>query len=111
MRASTIQIAELGIQGCRPAKIAEQLGIRVERVYHAFRTARRNGIDVPKYGTTGMRHTETRVKINPALRGVLAPHAATRGLKTGELAQLILRTVAEDGLIDAVLDDGGANAS
>lgn len=110
MRAITVEIAQLGVRGHRPGEIAERLGIPVQRVYRAFLIARRNGIKVPKYDTNGLRHTQSRLMIAPELRGALAPHATARGLNTGELARRILHRVAEDGLIDAVLDDGGADA-
>jgi hypothetical protein len=39
----------------------------------------------------------------------LAPAARTRGLTRERLATLIVETVVEEGLIDAVLDDGEAS--
>lgn len=40
----------------------------------------------------------------------LAPAARARGLRRETLAALIIEKVAEDGLIDAVLDDGDSHA-
>ncbi|MBF6560522.1 MAG: hypothetical protein IVW56_09545 [Candidatus Binataceae bacterium] len=36
----------------------------------------------------------------------LGPHAAKRGMHPNHLARLIVETVVDEGMIDAVLDDG-----
>lgn len=40
----------------------------------------------------------------------LGPHAAKRGIHVNHLARLIVETVADEGIIDAVLDDADAVA-
>jgi len=42
------------------------------------------------------------------LLDLLIPHAQRRGCRVNELARRIVDTVVEEGLVDAVLDDGAS---
>lgn len=46
------------------------------------------------------------LRVAPAIAEGLRLAAAARGIRAGELARRIVETVARDGLIDAVLEDG-----
>ncbi|MCX4194512.1 hypothetical protein OMR07_02225 [Methylobacterium organophilum] len=46
------------------------------------------------------------LRVAPAIAEGLRLAAAARGIRAGELARRIVETVTQDGLIDAVLEDG-----
>lgn len=97
------------LAGQSVAEIAKGLEISVEAVYGALYRARQAGINVPKLRTgcpAGLR-TGKRIRITNQTFHALTPPAHRRGLDVHELGALILTTVAEQGLVDAVLDDGG----
>jgi len=76
--------------GCSPNTISSLLACAQKRIY------RPNG-DAPN----------RTVLIPTDVLAALAPHALKRGLHANALARLIVETVAEEGMVDAVLDDGG----
>lgn len=92
---------------CAPA-IAAQTGVARSTVYGVINRARRMGEDIPALSRRGKKGKRS-VPMSPALRDALAPHAARRGLSPAELAETILRQVAGECLVDAVLDDGASH--
>lgn len=55
--------------------------------------------------------TSARLKLGRAVVDRLGPAAQARGITPGQLAERLLATVVEAGLIDAVLDDRDENST
>jgi hypothetical protein len=100
------QIIALAEQGMRPCEVAEIVGRRPATVYHYLNLARKRGKAIPKFRTgSGWGGGRFLVPVDPSMKDALAGAAAQRGIDPRELATLILNTVVNGGLIDAVLDD------
>lgn len=100
------RIIELAEQGMRPMVISELVGLRPQTVYHYLGLARKRGKAIPKFRTgSGWGGGRFLVPVDPSMKDALAGAAAKRGIDPRELATLILNTVVNSGLIDAVLDD------
>jgi hypothetical protein len=63
-----------------------------------------NVITADKHGTRRLRHERDVQVPAPVLRSFAGP-AAARGVSVHDLARALLVRIAEDGLVDAVLDD------
>jgi hypothetical protein len=101
------RVVSLALTGVRPLLIAEEVGCRPQTVYHYLGLARKRGIAIPKFKTgSGWNGNRFLVAVDPAIKGALDGPAAARGIDPRELAVLILTTVVDGNLIDAVLDDG-----
>jgi len=88
-------------QGRTTKEIAAQLGIASKTVtaleHSALRSKRRAARPAEEHGRTIL----FQVDVLDRLR----PHAAKRGIHPNKLARLIVETVVDEGMIDAVLDD------
>ena len=105
------EIVALAQQGIAPREIALQLGCQPSTVHHYLWLARREDGFNGRFKTGSPREVGSSSTVIPRrLADVLRPAAAARGLTVNALAQSILARVAEDGLIDAVLDDGAEEA-
>lgn len=102
----TDEVVRLARQRLRPAKIAAHLNIEIESVYNRLSYARRKGLAVPRFTTSDGGPSGGRALIPEQTLEGLKGHAAKRGMEPRELASLIIVTVVDCGLIDAVLDDG-----
>jgi len=92
--------------------IAKMAGCHTSSVFSVITRARRQGVNIPylksgpKLGSKFPSGTSSpRVYTEKQVMAALAPHAKPRDLTTHELASKILKTVAENNLVDAVLDD------
>ena len=56
-------------------------------------------------------HLQSKVTVDRVILDLLAPHAAARGISVHHLVRNILYSVADDGLVDAILDDEQATHS
>lgn len=105
----TAAIEHLRTEGMTAAQIARKIGIDVKSVSALEASAaRKRGIERPirqAAPSTSKQHT---VCIDNDVLRTLRPHAAKRGLSVNALARLLLATVADDNLVDALLDDGDA---
>lgn len=107
------RIVELFRQGLSAAAIVERCAslpvpVRtVGTVYTVLRAARAADPTVPRRAA-GRRKRPGLVVIPPAALNALAPEASVRGLSPEALAVAIVETVATEGLVAAVLDDGPA---
>ncbi|TDE40953.1 hypothetical protein [Antarcticimicrobium sediminis] len=103
------QVIALAVEGVPPRLIAEQLSLDSEAVYYELRNARRRGTQIPRF-RCGRRPNEFRMlRLEPEAMRPLATHALARGMPTARLAERLLERIAADDLVDAVLDDGGAD--
>lgn len=86
-------------EGLSPHQMADRLGIPVKNVaaleFSAKRTDRHPELRV---------HQEHLVPLH--IRQQLRPHAAKRGLSVDRLIGDLVAVIAENSLVDAVLDDG-----
>lgn len=106
------EIIALARQGNPPREIAARMGLDANTVSCLLSYERRKGAPIPYFPTGPGRIGRTRFVIcdPPAgLREALAPHAAARGMSISELAGALLLAITRDDLVDAVLDDGGAD--
>ena len=85
-------------EGMTMAAIAERIGISVQTVSALEHSAHW------RRGTSGQQRT---VVFPVEVLDQLIRPAADRGIGANELARRIVEAVVDDGLIDAVLDDGG----
>ena len=111
--ARNAEILRLAGELKAPAEIERILG-NVSRgvIYLVIAEARRKGCSIPKFSTAGGRRgtRSDRLMLNlPAIIGeVLAPHAERRKMTPGALAVKLLTLIADEDLVDAILDDGAA---
>jgi hypothetical protein len=97
----TAAVLALRDQGLTKAAIAARIGIRPDTVSALECSARRWA-----GARAGNPDVCRSVLVPLGVLQRLAPAARTRGLRRETLAALIIEKVAEDALIDAVLDDG-----
>jgi len=97
-------ILDLARKHRRPAEIYEELERKVPigRIYRVLEEARRNGLTIPNF-----REDMAEGLLSRQVRDALMPHAAVRHITVTLLVRRILAKVAEDNLVDAVLDDRG----
>ncbi len=101
-RSRTEACLALREQGMSEAAIAARIGIEKKNV-----AALLCGALVKRRPRPAERHGRTVLFPRDILES-LRPHAQARGISANELVRRIVEAVADDGLIDAVLDDGGA---
>ena len=95
----TAAVQALAANGLHTSEIARRIGIEEKSVSALLCSARRSKRPAEKNGRTVL----FPIDILNALRIA----AAKRNISVNELARRIVEAVADDGLIDAVLDDGG----
>lgn len=102
-------IINLGVTGMLPSEIAIRLGRPVTTVYAYLAEGRNEGHPIPRHKGHGNRG---RAFILPPMDVVraLQPHAERRGVSVRELGLQLLETIADEGLVDAILDEGAPHA-
>lgn len=105
------KIVELGTRGFSPKEIIKRMPtpVRVGVVYQVLRKARERGVPVPKFspGTAkGSRDVTCALVFAARNKDRLEPFAERRGLSVPQLAAQLIETILNDGLVDAILDDG-----
>ncbi len=80
-------------KGMRPTEIGKLIGLTGRQVGFALQTKKRATLQFPRH-----------------MIEMLEPHAERRGISVTALAIAIVFAAAEDDMIDAILDDGGAAA-
>lgn len=95
--------AVLGLRqlGFSTGEIAHAIGISSKTV-----TALECGSSRPKRERGEREYLGRAVLVPTDVLDALGPHAAKRGVSVNSLARLIVCTVVDEGMIDAVLDDG-----
>lgn len=97
----TAAVLALRGHGYSTRQIAEAIGIRESTVSALEHSAARARKPRPA-------EQLGRAVIFPVdILNALCPHAARRGIAANSLARLIVTTVVDEGMIDAVLDDNG----
>lgn len=98
----TAAVVALRASGLAPREVATRIGIPVSSVAALECSARRGP------GRSARQHGDVKraLYLPIGLLQRLAPHARKRGVSRETLAFLIVDKVVEDGLVDAVLDDG-----
>lgn len=88
-------------QGLSTKQISEKLCIAEKTVtaleHSAMRSIKRAARPAEQHGRT--------ILFSRDVLDLLRPHAAKRGVHVNSLARLIVYVVAEEGLVDSVLDD------
>jgi len=103
-----MRVVDYTSNGCQPLEIASILNICVQTVYAKVREARSNGINIPQISRAEA--VKRRIPITPEIRRSLEPHALARGLTPIELGERLICVIAENDLVNAVLDDGVSHA-
>ena len=97
----TAAVLALRQRGDETNAIAARIGIEPKTVLALEASAAK------RVGSTARReHPGHAVLLPTELFRVLGPHAAKRGRSVSNLARTILKTVTDENMIDAVLDDG-----
>ncbi|MFO6448637.1 hypothetical protein ACLBKU_15995 [Erythrobacter sp. NE805] len=97
----TAAVLGLRQQGLTTRQIANAIGISTSTV-----TALECGSSRPKRERSDYQYLGRAVLVPTDVLHALGPHAAKRGVSVNGLARLIVCTVVDEGMIDAVLDDG-----
>ena len=97
----TAAVLGLRQQGLKTAQIAQAIGISSKTV-----TALECGSSRLKRERSEYQYLGRVVLVPTDVLDALSPHAAKRGVSPNSLARLIVSTVVDEGMIDAVLDDG-----
>lgn len=97
----TAAVLGLRQQGLTTAQIGQAIGISTKTV-----TALECGSSRPKRERSDYEYLGRAVLVPTDVLDALGPHAAKRGVSVNGLARLIISTVVDEGIIDAVLDDG-----
>lgn len=103
------RVVKLAKDGVPPKQIAEVLHLRAASVHYHLREARSTGEEIPHFKRGTGTGKVFRIELPLELRDRLADHARRRKASPERLAARLVRTVLADGLVDAVLDDGGAD--
>jgi len=100
-------VVEMSRRGLPPRDIARRLGTTANAISTRLHQLRKRGVALPPpqigrpKGTARSHLTRTTRQLHEDLQ----PYAARRGLAVKELCRRILNAVAEDDLVDAILDD------
>ncbi|MGY5789081.1 hypothetical protein ACXHXM_02120 len=93
----------LKAEGLNNGQIADRLGIEKKKVNGLISSS-----DAIRQNRTSQKNTTSSVAmINPDIRRMLRPHAEKRELTVDALLVLLIERVAEESLVDAVMDDEG----
>jgi predicted nucleic acid-binding protein len=97
-RSRTAAVIALRSEGLTDSAISDRIGIPVASVAALGASGRRRKRPAEAQGKT--------VLFPIDILDRLRPHAERRGVSCNELARRLVETAIDDGMIDAVLDDG-----
>ncbi|MFA6219622.1 MAG: hypothetical protein WC692_07555 [Erythrobacter sp.] len=97
----TAAVLGLRQQGLTTNQIAQAIGISLKTV-----AALECGSGRPRRERSDYQYLGRAMLVPTDVLNALGPHAAKRGVTVNSLARLIVCTVVDEGMIDAVLDDG-----
>lgn len=100
----TDAVIALRANGLTTHAIADRIGIEPKTVTALEASAARRGGD---YKPHPRREFANAVPVDPQTLVTLRPHAARRGISVNLLIQQLLMILADDDLVDALLDDDG----
>ena len=100
------RVADLARLGLSPAEMSALLGTSAQTVSNQLATARSRWPDVPAHvqNPKGRRHVRITLPYDVSAR--LRIEAARRGITVDDLTLRLLTVISEDGMVDAILDDG-----
>lgn len=101
----TGRIIKLAQAGWTDATIGATVGISTDTVQNVLRTARGNGLDIPKRAATGRNPDRLVIRMSKAARATLQEQALSRSMPMPEFVSYLLNTIVSEDLFDAVLDD------
>lgn len=94
----TDAVVALRLQGLTKSEIAKKIGIKLTAVSALERSAAKRSLRPPEQvGRT--------IVLPVDVLEELQPHALRRNLTVDALAQLIIETIVDDAMVDAILDD------
>lgn len=103
-----VKIIAAARSGCRRIDIAAQFGLSVGTIYNVLAQARRDGIVMPRSPDGHARRCGSRrVSVANSTTQKFDHAAAARNITSGQLCGRLLDVIAQDDLIDAILDDKG----
>ncbi|WP_039017323.1 hypothetical protein [Halocynthiibacter namhaensis] len=97
-------VVNLAKQGCCVDEIIHESGVKLNTVNRYLSRARQQGVVFPdglKVYRKSLDYT-----VPKSVRAMILPYAKRRKMSVSDLAAKLITTIAEDELIDAVLDDG-----
>lgn len=103
------QVVAMALQHTPPRVIADRLELDPEAVHYELRKARTNGVEIPPFRCGRSPREFRTLRLAPVCMRPLVAHAQARRMPTVKLAERLLERIAADDLVDAVLDDGGAD--
>lgn len=102
--AATIALKK---QGLPLSEIAQRVGISTKNARDLlYQYSDRAGVHKARRQRT-WEHMVRNVCIERDILDVLKPQADKRGIHVNELVRRLITAIADDGLVDSVLDDGG----
>lgn len=104
----TDAVIALRSEGLSTREIAARIGIEPKTVTALEASGARRGGNQQPHPRREFRNV---VPIDPATLAGLRPHAARRRISVDLLIQQLLMILADDDLVDALLDDDGAAAA
>jgi len=104
----TEAVAALRSQGLQTREIARRIGIEPKTV--SALEASQNRKDATRVQSSDLPSWNT-VAIDADTLRALRPHAARRGITVATLARKLLIVLADDNLVDALLDDGAVEGT
>jgi DNA-binding CsgD family transcriptional regulator len=111
LNPAVLVAVDLAKRGMTTSQIAQSMGIKPNTASNYLGDARRFGLDVPKCKPGPITRTGlSTIRVSTDLVAKLRPYAAARRMNISDLAAQLLEEIATDGLVDAILDDGDADA-
>lgn len=106
------QIIALAKKNLPPRAIAQAISpsVGTYQIYDCLREARRADPTIPRFGGVSAREgadpNARSIAVPHEVLRELKPHAGRRNLSPGDLVKALLTAIANDDLVDAILDDG-----
>jgi len=108
--ANKSEIIRLALEGLPPREIAARTGATSTYCSTVLSHARATGTEIRRFGSGRRAKPNGRAKralvIAADLARDLEPFADRRGVSVQEIVRRLVTAVVEDGIVDAILDDG-----
>jgi len=108
--ANKSEIIRLALEGLPPREIAARTGATSNHCSAVISKARSTGTDITRFGpgraATVNGRANRALVISADIARDLEPFADRRGVTVQEIVRRLVTAVVEDGIVDAILDDG-----